>query len=64
MSVSWEGGYPVLGEEEYELVQTVTAAKTVITHWKNLVAEADNTILRVMRRKDPGNYGLWKLRWD
>ncbi|KAL2260271.1 hypothetical protein VTK26DRAFT_5757 [Humicola hyalothermophila] len=52
----------VVGEQEYEIVQTITATKTVITHWKNLVAEADNTILREMRRKDPDNRGLWKLR--
>ncbi|KAK4233861.1 hypothetical protein C8A03DRAFT_19135 [Achaetomium macrosporum] len=54
----------VVGEQEYEIVQTITATKTVITHWKNLVAEADNTVLREMHRKDPDNRGLWKLRWD
>ncbi|KAK3900715.1 hypothetical protein C8A05DRAFT_35625, partial [Staphylotrichum tortipilum] len=55
---------PALGEEEYETVQMINCTKTVIDHWKNLVAEADNTVLREMRRKDPDNYGLWKLRWD
>lgn len=55
---------PVLGEQEYEVVQTITATKTVIEHWKNLVLEADNTILRLMRREEPHNRGLWKLRWD
>ncbi|KAL2139235.1 hypothetical protein VTI28DRAFT_5495 [Corynascus sepedonium] len=55
---------PILGEKEYEVVQTITTTRTVISRWKNLVAEADNTILRDMRRKDPDNWGLWKLRWD
>ena len=55
---------PALGEEEYETVQMINCTKTVIDHWKNLVAEADNTVLRAMRRKDPDNYRLWKLRWD
>lgn len=55
---------PVLGEEEFEIVQTFTTTKTTISHWKSLVAEADNTILRVKRREDPSNHRLWKLRWD
>ncbi|KAK3896336.1 hypothetical protein C8A05DRAFT_40171, partial [Staphylotrichum tortipilum] len=55
---------PVLGDEEYEVVQTITCTRTPITHWKNLVAEADNTILRAMRREEPDNHELWKLRWD
>lgn len=46
---------PVLREQEYEVVQTITTTRTVITRWKNLVAEADNTILREKRRKDPDN---------
>ncbi len=55
---------PTLGEEEYEVVQTITCTRTAIDHWKNLVAEADNTVLRAMRRRDPNNHELWKLRWD
>ncbi len=55
---------PVLGEQEYELVQTITCTGSVIEHWKTLIGEADNTILRVLRRNDPENCGLWKLRWD
>jgi hypothetical protein len=54
---------PVLGEEEYEVVQTITTTQTVITQWKTLVAEADNTILRLKRKSDPDNDALWKLRW-
>ncbi|KAH6847506.1 hypothetical protein B0I37DRAFT_354242 [Chaetomium sp. MPI-CAGE-AT-0009] len=53
-----------LGEEEYETVQTITTTNTVIEHWKNLVAHADNTVLREKRREDPDNSRLWKLRWD
>ncbi len=48
----------VLRNEEYEVVQTVTCTRTVIEHWKTLVAEADNTILRAIMRKDPGNHRL------
>ncbi|KAL2138139.1 hypothetical protein VTI28DRAFT_7389 [Corynascus sepedonium] len=55
---------PALGPQEYEVVQTITTTKTVIEHWKHLVGEADNTILRPMRRKQPHNHALWKLRWD
>jgi len=55
---------PVLGEEEYETVQTITTTKTAISYWKHLVGEADNTILREKRREDPDNRKLWKLRWD
>lgn len=55
---------PVLGEQEYQSIQTITCTKTVIAHWKNLVGEADNTILRFMREKEPANRTLWKLRWD
>ncbi|KAK4103744.1 hypothetical protein N658DRAFT_494232, partial [Parathielavia hyrcaniae] len=55
---------PVLGEQEFEYVQTITCTTTVITHWKNLVAHADNMILRPMRRDDPDNWQKWKLRWD
>ncbi|KAL2127996.1 hypothetical protein VTI74DRAFT_9856 [Chaetomium olivicolor] len=55
---------PVLGEQKYKVVQMITATKTIIMHWKALVVEADNTILRLMRRKEPYNRGLWKLRWD
>ena len=55
---------PVLGDKESEVIQTITTTKTVIEHWKTLVVEADNTILRVLRHKDPDNRGLWKLRWE
>ncbi|KAK4099790.1 hypothetical protein N658DRAFT_487380 [Parathielavia hyrcaniae] len=44
---------PVLGEQEFEYVQTITSTTTVITHWRILVAYADNMILRPMRRDDP-----------
>ncbi|KAK4136473.1 hypothetical protein BT67DRAFT_359278, partial [Trichocladium antarcticum] len=36
---------PVLREEEYEVVQTITTTRTMISHWKALIVEADNTIL-------------------
>ncbi|KAK3373520.1 hypothetical protein B0T24DRAFT_266189 [Lasiosphaeria ovina] len=52
------------GDDEGETIQTITCTKTVILHWKSLVAEADNTILREKRRDDPSKRGLWKLRWD
>lgn len=55
---------PVLGEEEYETVQTITTTKTLMSYWKHLIGQADNTILRQKRREDPENRRLWKLRWD
>ncbi|KAK0734674.1 hypothetical protein B0T26DRAFT_798456 [Lasiosphaeria miniovina] len=52
------------GDDESQSIQTITRTKTVISHWRNLVVEADNTILREKRRDDPSIRGLWKLRWD
>ncbi|KAK3374298.1 hypothetical protein B0T24DRAFT_667365 [Lasiosphaeria ovina] len=50
------------GDDEYQNIQTITITKTAILHWRNLVVEADNTILREKRREDPSKRGLWKLR--
>jgi hypothetical protein len=56
---------PALHEKEaYETIQRLTTVKTVMTHWRSLVAHADNTLLRKKRREDPENRLLWTLRWD
>ncbi|KAI1322660.1 hypothetical protein F5Y16DRAFT_30440 [Xylariaceae sp. FL0255] len=50
-----------LGPEEYEWKNAVTSAVTLTEVWKNLVVEADNTVLREKRQKEPQFWRLWKL---
>jgi hypothetical protein len=47
--------FPVLGEEEYERRRTVNYAATVLKRWRDLIAEADSTVLLKQRKADPVN---------
>lgn len=59
------GSRPALHDQEgFESFRTITTVTAVMTHWRILVAHADNTLLRRKRREDPENLGLWTLRWD
>lgn len=44
---------PVLGPEEVVTVQTIGSTRYILEVWKNLVMEADNTVLGDMRQKHP-----------
>lgn len=51
---------PALHEKgAYETIQSLTTVKAVMTHWRSLVAHADNTLLRTKRREDPDNRLLY-----
>jgi len=54
----------VLGSAEVITIQTVGCTRYILEVWKNLVMEADNTVLRDMRQKHPEEQGKWKLRWE
>ncbi|KAF2731199.1 hypothetical protein EJ04DRAFT_16250 [Polyplosphaeria fusca] len=55
--------FVVLGPEEYEWRRTVNSASSVTQYWRELIAEADATVLRDQRRKDPENYDKWRLKF-
>lgn len=53
----------ILGPEEYQDRGTVNSASTVIQCWRELIAQADSTVLLDKRREDPGNYQQWRLKF-
>ncbi|KAF2191615.1 hypothetical protein K469DRAFT_746890 [Zopfia rhizophila CBS 207.26] len=53
----------VLGPEECEWRRTVNSASSVTQYWRELIAEADATVLRDKRRKDPKNFAKWRLKF-
>ncbi|OAG09319.1 uncharacterized protein CC84DRAFT_1171913 [Paraphaeosphaeria sporulosa] len=55
--------FMVLGPEEYEYRRTVNTASIVIQCWRELIAQADSTVLLDKRREDLGNYQLWRLKF-
>lgn len=52
-----------LGPEEYELQRSVTSATTLLSAWRSLVAEFDQTVLARKRREDPDNMAKWSLKF-
>lgn len=54
---------PAIGKSETQVVQTISAAKSALTFWRNIVYMADTTILNEARHNDPNNRHKWKLRW-
>ncbi|KAF1973216.1 hypothetical protein BU23DRAFT_568519 [Bimuria novae-zelandiae CBS 107.79] len=55
--------FVVLGPEEYEYRRTVNSASTVIQCWRELIAQADSTVLLDKRREDPRNFQQWRLKF-
>ncbi|KAF2184554.1 hypothetical protein K469DRAFT_578956, partial [Zopfia rhizophila CBS 207.26] len=53
----------VLGPEEYEWRQTMNSASSVTQCWRELIAQADSTVLRDKRREDLENFAKWRLRF-
>ncbi|KAF2727596.1 hypothetical protein EJ04DRAFT_451066, partial [Polyplosphaeria fusca] len=49
--------------EEYEYRRTVNSASSVTQYWRNLIAQADSTILQDKRRDDLDKYHVWRLRF-
>ena len=54
---------PVLGPQESEDRRTVNSASSVIQCWRELIAEADATVLRDQRERDPENFDKWRLKF-
>jgi hypothetical protein len=52
-----------LGPEEYKWQRTVGHAITVAEVWKNLVCEADSTVLMKKRREDGRERRQWMLAY-
>jgi hypothetical protein len=53
----------VLGPEEYEDGRMLNSATTVLAMWRKLVKEADLTVLREKRQREPGTADKWRLRF-
>jgi hypothetical protein len=51
----------VLGLEEYEDRRMLNSATTVLSMWRKLVKEADLTILKEKREREPGTADKWRL---
>jgi 6-pyruvoyl-tetrahydropterin synthase len=55
--------FVVLGPEEYEHRRTMNSASSVTQVWRELIAQADSTVLREKRRTDPDNRHIWRLKF-
>jgi hypothetical protein len=55
--------FVTLGPEEYEYRRTVNSASTVIQCWRELIAQADSTVLREKRREEPHKFQQWRLKF-
>ncbi|OCK91338.1 uncharacterized protein K441DRAFT_223485 [Cenococcum geophilum 1.58] len=53
----------VLGPKEYEYRRTVNSASSVTQCWRELIAEADSTVLRKRRDEEPDKENLWRLKF-
>lgn len=53
----------VLGLEEYTNQRTLNSASTVLGMWRQLVKEADETVLQTKRREEYGTGAKWRLRF-
>ena len=53
----------VLGPEEYEDRRMLNSATTLLGMWRKLVKEADLTVLKEKRQREPGDQDRWRLRF-